>query len=278
MATKAFHEPERSGFQFDYYARNQQLMKQGVKPPKVMKTGTTTTAVIFKDGVVLGADTRATGGNVVMNKNCSKIHYLAKNMYCLGAGTAADTEYTTRLMAGKLELLAMSMRRIVPVKSAVRMLKQMLFRYQGHVSAALIVGGVDALGPKIVSIAPHGSSDNAPFLAMGSGSIAAMSVLETHFRPDMTAEEAVKLVRNAINAGVTNDLFSGSNIDICIITIEGAQVMRPYEQNQPEVLKKANNYVFPRGTTAVLSQGVRKVDYHIVSQEVRKTDEEPMET
>ena len=172
----------------------------------------------------------------------------------------------------------MSMRRIVPVKSAVRMLKQMLFRYQGHVSAALIVGGVDALGPKIVSIAPHGSSDNAPFLAMGSGSIAAMSVLETHFRPDMTAEEAVKLVRNAINAGVTNDLFSGSNIDICIITIEGAQVMRPYEQNQPEVLKKANNYVFPRGTTAVLSQGVRKVDYHIVSQEVRKTDEEPMET
>ena len=103
MATKAFHEPERSGFQFDYYDRNQQLMKQGVKPPKVMKTGTTTTAVIFKDGVVLGADTRATGGNVVMNKNCSKIHYLAKNMYCLGAGTAADTEYTTRLMAGKIK-------------------------------------------------------------------------------------------------------------------------------------------------------------------------------
>lgn len=121
-------EPERSGFNFDLYARNQQLVRNGVKPPKVMKTGTTTSAVIFKDGVVLGADTRATGGSVVMNKNCSKIHFLAKNMYCLGAGTAADTEYSTRLMAGKLELLAMSSRRIVPVKAGVRMLKQMLFR------------------------------------------------------------------------------------------------------------------------------------------------------
>ena len=172
----------------------------------------------------------------------------------------------------------MSTRRVVPVKAAVRMMKQMLFGYQGHVQAALIIGGVDTLGPHIISIAPHGSSDNAPYLAMGSGSIAAMSVLETHFRPDMTAEEAVKLVRDAINAGVTNDLFSGSNIDICIITMEGAQVVRPYEQNQPDVLKKENNYVFPRGKTVVLNQNVRKIDYTVHSQEIRKTQEEPMET
>ncbi|OQV11746.1 putative Acyl carrier protein, mitochondrial, partial [Hypsibius exemplaris] len=250
----------------------------GVKPPKTLKTGTTTAAVVFKGGVILGADTRATGGNVVMNKNCAKIHYLAKNMYCLGAGTAADTEYSTRLMAGKLELLGMSTRRIVPVKAAVRMMKQMLFRYQGHIQAALIIGGVDNLGPHIISIAPHGSSDNAPYLAMGSGSIAAMSVLETHFRPDMTAEEAVQLIRNAINAGVTNDLFSGSNIDICVITLDGAKVMRPFEQNQPDVLKKENNYIFPPGKTVVLNQTVRKVDYHVVSQEIRKSQEEPMET
>jgi 20S proteasome subunit beta 2 len=172
----------------------------------------------------------------------------------------------------------MSTRRIVPVKAAVRMLKHMLFRYQGHVQAALIVGGVDTLGPHIVSIAPHGSSDNAPYLAMGSGSIAAMSVLETHFRPDMTAEEAVKLIRDAINAGVTNDLFSGSNIDICIITSDGSQVIRPYEQNQPDVLKKENNYLFPRGKTTVLNQTVRKVDYQVVSHEIKKVQEEAMET
>lgn len=33
-----------------------------------------------KDGVVLGADTRATEGMVVADKNCSKIHYISPNI------------------------------------------------------------------------------------------------------------------------------------------------------------------------------------------------------
>lgn len=43
----------------------------------------------FQDGIVLGADTRATAGTVVADKNCEKIHYIAPNMFCCGAGTAA---------------------------------------------------------------------------------------------------------------------------------------------------------------------------------------------
>jgi 20S proteasome subunit beta 2 len=42
----------------------------------VTKTGTTICAVIWKDGVVLGADTRSTGGDIVANKNCEKLHYM----------------------------------------------------------------------------------------------------------------------------------------------------------------------------------------------------------
>jgi 20S proteasome subunit beta 2 len=43
----------------------------------------------------LGADTRATEGPIVADKNCEKIHYIADNIWCCGAGTAADTENTT---------------------------------------------------------------------------------------------------------------------------------------------------------------------------------------
>ncbi len=48
-----------------------------------------------QDGVVLGADTRSTAGTTVADKNCEKIHYIAPNVYCCGAGTAADTENVT---------------------------------------------------------------------------------------------------------------------------------------------------------------------------------------
>ena len=34
----------------------------------------------LKDGVILGADTRATEGMIVADKNCSKIHYISSNI------------------------------------------------------------------------------------------------------------------------------------------------------------------------------------------------------
>lgn len=74
------------GFQFDLCLRNQHLISKGFKAPVSLKTGTTIAGAVFDGGVVLGADTRATEGEVVADKNCEKIHYLAANMYCCGAG------------------------------------------------------------------------------------------------------------------------------------------------------------------------------------------------
>ena len=36
---------------------------------------------------------KATAGTIVADKNCKKIEYIAPNMYCCGAGTAADCQY-----------------------------------------------------------------------------------------------------------------------------------------------------------------------------------------
>ena len=74
---------------------NELVQKRGFKMPRTMKTGTTICGCLFKDGVVLGADTRATEGPIVCDKNCEKIHYIAPNIYCCGAGTSADTENST---------------------------------------------------------------------------------------------------------------------------------------------------------------------------------------
>ena len=43
----------------------------------------------------MAADTRATGGHIVGDKNCEKIHNLAPNIFCCGAGTAADCDHVT---------------------------------------------------------------------------------------------------------------------------------------------------------------------------------------
>ena len=122
---------ESVGFSFENVQRNARLVgtKAKMKLPSAMSTGTTIVGVVFKGGVVLGADTRATGGSEVADKNCEKIHYLAPNIYCCGAGTAADTEKTTELIASQLELLRLSTLTQSRVVAAVTLLKRMLFKH-----------------------------------------------------------------------------------------------------------------------------------------------------
>eukprot|EP00116_Pleurobrachia_bachei_P003733 sb/3463995/ len=98
-------DEEVKGFSFENCRRNAFLAKQGAEMPKARKTGTTICGVMFNEGVVLGADTRATGGSIVCDLNCEKIHYIADNVFCCGAGTAADTEFTTNVYNGSIMIV-----------------------------------------------------------------------------------------------------------------------------------------------------------------------------
>ena len=194
--------------------------------PMAMKTGTTIVGVVYEGGIVLGADTRATAGTVA-DKNCEKIHYIAPNIWCCGAGTAADTEMTTALIGSQLDLLRRRTGTQSRVVTAMTMLKRMLYKYQGHIGAALVLGGVDVTGAHLYTIYPHGSTDKLPFVTMGSGSLAAMSVFESEYKDGMNEAEAKELVCNGIRAGIFNDLGSGSNVDLCVIrkpTVQGGEV------------------------------------------------------
>jgi 20S proteasome alpha/beta subunit len=124
--------------------RNNFLSDRGLPLPKATSTGTTIVGCLFKDGIVLGADTRATEGDIVADKNCEKvsslsppctehnispqIHYITESIRCCGAGTAADTEFTTAMISSNMELHALSTGRKPRVVTAMNMLKQYLFR------------------------------------------------------------------------------------------------------------------------------------------------------
>lgn len=137
------------------------------------------------------------------------------------------------------------------------MLKQHLFRHQGYLGAYLVLAGVDPTGAHLFSIQAHGSSDKLPYTTLGSGSLAALAVLETKWRKDMEQQEAIDLVSEAVQAGIFNDLGSGSNVDICVITPEKANFIPEYAVVNPRAEKLAS-YKFPRGTTAILKEEIRK--------------------
>ncbi|KNC46937.1 proteasome subunit beta type [Thecamonas trahens ATCC 50062] len=265
------------GFEFDLCARNNMLKQMGLKAPKATSTGTTIVGLVYKDGVVLGADTRATGDTTVEDKNCEKIHYIAPNVYCCGAGTAADTENTTALISSQLELHRLATGRHSRVVTALTLLKRMLFRYQGHVSAALVLGGVDLNGPHLYTIYPHGSTDELPYVTMGSGSLAAMGVFEAGWKENMSEDEAVDLVAAAIRAGIFNDLGSGSNVDVTIIRgVDDVEVRRGYQILNPRPYARVRPNDLTRGTTTILSE--TRTPIHAGHVEYTNEDAVDMET
>lgn len=262
------------GFDFSNHNRNLALHARGVPLPKATSTGTTIVGALYDGGVVIAADTRATSGPIVADKvrsqpntvityilltflpqNCEKLHYISPQIWCAGAGTAADTEFTTALMASNLELHSLSTGRKPRVVTVMTMLKQHLFRYQGHIGAYLVVAGCDPTGAHLFTVHAHGSTDKLPYVTMGSGSLAAMSVFETQWKPNMTREQAVSLCANAIEAGIWNDLGSGSNVDVCVITKDKTELLRNYLTPNTREPKK-RDYKFQRGTTAVLNEKV----------------------
>lgn len=166
---------------------------------------------------------------------------------------------------------------------SLTLLKSHLFKYQGHVSAALVLGGVDVTvrSPLLATLfssrglpwthfahTPLASSGRAPAhgvparldghaalryhgLRLDGGHVRFRGGLQggpscqlccsscrgestealrllLHLNPaarwpldapqDMTREEAMALVARSIKAGIFNDLGSGSNVDLCVIT------------------------------------------------------------
>lgn len=154
------------------------------------------------------------------------------------------------------------------------MLKQHLFRYQGHIGAYLVVAGVDPTGCHLFTVHAHGSTDKLPYVTMGSGSLAAMSVFETQWKPELTREEAVTLCADAIEAGIFNDLGSGSNVDVAVITGEKTTLMRNYKRPNQRVPKQ-RNYKFQKGTTAVLNEKIitrEEINKYVTVHELKDED------
>ena len=241
----------RAPFDFGLVKRNALLAQSGLRLPTPMKTGTTIAGIIYKDGVVLGADTRATEGSIIADKSCLKIHRIAANIYCCGAGTSADTDNTTRLIESQLELHRLATNRQPRVVTALTRLKQRLFQYQGYVSAALVLGGVDPTGSHLYTVYPHGSTDSLPFATMGSGSLAAMGVFESRYKDDLTESEAISLVSDAIAAGIFNDLGSGGDVNLTVISkLHPVKHLRVYGgPRNPRLYTRKSGYEFKIGST-----------------------------
>ena len=200
-----------------------------VEEQDIKKTGTTTVAIVCKDGIVLCADKRVTSGYLISYKKFEKIAKISENIAVTVAGSVSDVQLLIKVIKAELQLKKIRTGREVTVKEAVNLLSSMVYGNIRQFSAIpsishFIMAGKDNEGFHCYDLSPDGSIiETDDYVSSGSGSVMAYGVLETLFKKGLNVDEALKLGVKAINAAVQRDIASGNGVDVVTVTKEGVR-------------------------------------------------------
>lgn len=189
--------------------------------------GTTTAAFLYKNGIVVCADSRATGGEFIGSRSVRKIIEINKFLLGTMAGGAADCVYWERLLSERCRLYELRNREPISVAAASKLLSNMLYNYKGSsLSLGVMICGWDAKrGPKIYMVDNDGRRLPGNMFSVGSGSVYAYGVLDRGYRFDMSDEEAFDLGRRAIYHATHRDTYSGGTVRIYTVQKDGWKII-----------------------------------------------------
>ena len=196
---------------------------------QLLKTGTTTVALVCKDGIVLAADKRATAGNMIMGGKIEKVHKITNHLALTIAGSVSDIQLLVKLIKAQINLDKMRRGKELKVKESANLLASLVYNNIRRMSmipgvAHFLLGGVDSTGYSLWDIFPDGSLTRYDdYVCSGSGSVFAYGVLESKYKHNIGVNEGVSLVGEAINAALRRDSCSGNGIDVYTITKDGVK-------------------------------------------------------
>uniref|UniRef100_A0A914CHS7 proteasome endopeptidase complex n=1 Tax=Acrobeloides nanus TaxID=290746 RepID=A0A914CHS7_9BILA len=201
-------------------------------------TGTTLIACEYDGGVVVGTDSRTSGGSFIASRVTDKITPVTEHMSILRSGSAADTQAITDIAKYYIETYTVMEGEPVSIYRACNIMRKFLFNYRDQLSASIIVTGYDEkLKGQIYAIPLGGYSTRQHFTASGSGSTFVNGYLDSQWKPDMTFEQVKQLVLSAVYLATFRDGSSGGVIRLAIIDKDGTrrELYRP-DANFPQIV------------------------------------------
>ena len=199
----------------------------------VTKTGTCTVGIVCKDGIVLAADQRISGGEGLIIGKIKKVIKLNDNVVITTAGNVSDIQFVVRLAKAELGLKRIKSKTIPSVKEAANLFASLCYENIRKFSTVVgishfIMGGKDSQGFSLLDITPDGSVvEEKKFATSGAyGSIIGLGLLDNEWKPNMSIEEGKKLAIKVISTAVKRDATVGEGIDIVVIDKNGANEIK----------------------------------------------------
>lgn len=191
---------------------------------EVMKTGTTTIGIVCRDGILLGADRRASAGYMIADKRAQKVIKINDEMALTIAGLVSDAQLLSKIIKAQLKLIEIRKGKKSTVKQAANLLASLVYNNIRRMSmiqsiVGFLLAGKDDKGFHLYNIGIDGSlSEMEDYVCDGSGMMFATGVLEANYKKNMSLDEGIKLVVQALNVAMQRDIATGNGIDILAIT------------------------------------------------------------
>ncbi|MEW1865250.1 proteasome subunit beta [Streptomyces sp. NBC_00669] len=187
-----------------------------VKGAVELPHGTTIVAAVFDSGVVLAGDRRATMGNVIAQRDIEKV-FPADEFSAVGiAGTAGLAVEMVKLFQLELEHYEKIEGATLSLEGKANRLSTMIrgnlaMALQGLAVVPLFAGyDTDRAKGRIFSYdVTGGRSEEANFASTGSGSVFARGALKKLYRKDLTEQQTVTAVIQALYDAADDDSATG---------------------------------------------------------------------
>lgn len=188
-------------------------------------------AVTFKDGVILGADSRTTTGAYIANRVTDKLTRVHEKIWCCRSGSAADTQAIADIVQYHLDLYTAQYGE-PSTKTAAAVFKELCYENKDNLTAGIIVAGYDEKNKgEVYSIPLGGSMHKQKYAIAGSGSTFIYGYCDKNFKDDMTKDETINFMKNSLSQAIKWDGSSGGVIRMVVLTKEGAERLIFYPED-----------------------------------------------
>lgn len=185
--------------------------------------GTSIMAINFKDGVILGADSRTTTGAYIANRVTDKLTQVHDTIWCCRSGSAADTQAVADIVHYQLGMYGVLNGKTPTTQTAAAMFQELCYDNKDQLSAGLIIAGWDERhGGQVYSIPLGGSLHKQSYAIGGSGSTYIYGYCDANWKEGMEEADAVDFVKGALQEAIKWDGSSGGVIRMVVLTAKGA--------------------------------------------------------
>ncbi|EMG45371.1 PRE3 Proteasome subunit beta type-1 [Candida maltosa Xu316] len=188
--------------------------------------GTSIMAVTFKDGVILGADSRTTTGTYIANRVTDKLTQIHDTIYCCRSGSAADTQAVADMVKYYLSIYSSQLPHdeTPEVSIAANVFQEICYNNKDNLTAGIICAGYDKKnGGSVYAIPLGGSIHKSEYSIAGSGSSYIYGWCDENYKANMEQEDCVKFVKTALREAIKWDGSSGGVIRMVILTAKGVE-------------------------------------------------------